>query len=108
MRVGPFPWIASAMAGIMAVPREPGDTGQRPHVCVFSPLPLAWEGGVRACMWCVRPMLALTPARSAPWAVVLCGIFASGGGPTTDSELMWTKGYDKLGAGVTQESHKKL
>jgi hypothetical protein len=25
-----------------------------------------------------------------------------------DSELVWTKGNDKLGMGVTQESHKKL
>jgi hypothetical protein len=28
--------------------------------------------------------------------------------PAANSKLVWTKGHDKLGVGVTEESHKKL
>jgi hypothetical protein len=34
--------------------------------------------------------------------------FCLGCHPAADSELVWTKGHDKLSAGVTQESHKNL
>jgi hypothetical protein len=28
--------------------------------------------------------------------------------PAADLKLVWTKGHDKLGVGVTEESHKKI
>jgi hypothetical protein len=54
-----------------------------------------------------RPVLVLTPAGSTPWAEVPCGTFASAG--TQQPTQNWCgPRHDKLGVGITQESHKKL
>jgi hypothetical protein len=80
MPAGIFPWIALAVAGAVL------------------------GGGVWVHVWCVKPALVITPAGEGGGGSVLCTCL--GWCPTADSDLVWAKGHDKLGAEVTQESHK--
>jgi hypothetical protein len=83
MPAGTFPWIVLAVAG---------------------PVPKA--GGAHV-VW--RPVSVLTPTRSPlpalPWFHVVPLPWLA---PSNQLRTGVDRGHDKLGAGVTQESHKKL
>jgi hypothetical protein len=85
-----------------------GWAGVLVHLCSFPSSPS--EDGVRAHVWCGRRLgSVLAPAGSAPvvcWSSVWCPCL--GLCPAANSELVWTKGNDKLGVGVTQECYKKV
>jgi hypothetical protein len=73
-------------------------------------LPMGWVSCGRAApvhMW-QRPVSILTPARPAPRAAVSCDHLCLHQCPAADLKLVQTKRHDKLGVGVTEESHNKL
>jgi hypothetical protein len=75
------------------------------RVCAFPSFPCGsgvWLvcGGGRLCQ--SSPLLGHSLGCCSVWCPCL------GWHPAADSELVWTKRHDKLGAGITQESSKKL
>jgi hypothetical protein len=103
MCAGPFLWIALAVAVITAAPRETGGTVRCPCarvlLFVFPPPLVGVElglmcGAAGGLCWSSPPPLGL------PLGVIFVRRLAA------NLKLVQTKWHDKLGVGVTQESHK--